>query len=310
MKKLFIKIKNIVSSKKRKIIFSLINKGFFSDKRAIKFLYKISYGKRINLLNPVLFSEKINWCKLYCRSPQITRIADKASFKDYVAETLNSNKYSFRTFGVWNKFDEIDFEALPNAFVIKATHDSGSIMVVKDKKCFNKEFAKKWFDEKMARNHYNQFREWSYKNIHPRLIIEEYVEALSSPDSIEYKFFMSYGETKFLTIQSGPIHTSQECCNIFDENFNEIDVSVTHERKSEKIFNKPDCFDEMKTIAKKLSYHFPIVRVDFYIIGKKIYLSEMTFYPHAGFIKFNPKEYDKIFGNKFPLKGVAPIQSK
>ena len=242
-------IKNIIKvtlskieHKRKKRKYSLIKKGLFSDKKAIKILYKMCYQKKINLKNPMLFSEKINWYKLHFRNPILTYVSDKATFKNYVSEKLKDTDHTFKTLGVWNTFDNINFNALPNSFVLKATHDSGSIIVVKDKTQFDLNSAKKWFDEKLAQNHYSQFREWSYKNITPRIIAEEYIKELSLPNSVEYKFYAFFGETKFLTIQSGKIHTSEEKSNFFDEDFNEINVSVKHEKRNENAKQKKQFF--------------------------------------------------------------------
>ncbi len=283
-------------------IYNLITKGRFSDSFAVRFLYKRKYGKKMNIKDPISFSEKINWLKIYNHNPLLTYVADKATFKKYVSKKLGDDNYTFKTFGIYKNVEEIDLSALPPSFVIKATHDSGSIMIVKDKKYFDKEYAVKWFNQKLSKNYYFRNREWSYKNVIPQLIVEEYISELSDINSVEYKFFTSFGDTKFLSVQSGKIHTDEEMSNFFDSEFNPIDVSVSHEKRNNRVFKQPTQFGEMKKIAKLVSSDFPFARVDFCIIGGGLYLTEITFYPHAGFINFVPDEYDTVFGKMIDIK--------
>lgn len=149
------------------------------DKMYLKICYKLATGKKLDLKNPQTFNEKLQWLKLYDRKPEYTRMVDKYEAKKYVAEKIGE-EYIIPTLGVWDHFDEIDFDSLPDQFVLKCTHDSGGLVIVRDKAKLDKVAAKQKIEKSLKRNYYYSGREWPYKDVKPRIIAEKYMEDISS----------------------------------------------------------------------------------------------------------------------------------
>lgn len=269
-------------------------KKIIPDKLYLKFIYKIKIGKSLNLKNPKTFNEKLQWLKLYDRNPLYTKLVDKYEVKDYVANIIGK-EHVIPTIGVYDSFDDINFEKLPKQFVIKCTHDSGGLVIVKDKNKLDIEKAKKKINKSLKKNYYYCGREWPYKNVKPRIIIEKYMEDNKTKELRDYKFFCFDGIPKFMFLATDR-QKNQTKFNFYDMNFNLLPFTQGHPNDLRKIL-KPEKFDEMVALSKKLSVNIPHVRVDFYEINGKVYFGEMTFYHYSGFTKFNPEEWDEKFGN-------------
>lgn len=269
-------------------------KKIIPDKLYLKFIYKIKIGKSLNLKNPKTFNEKLQWLKLYDRNPLYTKLVDKYEVKDYVANIIGK-EHVIPTIGVYDSFDDINFEKLPKQFVIKCTHDSGGLVIVKDKNKLDIEKAKKKINKSLKKNYYYCGREWPYKNVKPRIIIEKYMEDNKTKELRDYKFFCFNGIPKFMFLATDR-QKNQTKFNFYDMNFNLLPFTQGHPNDLRKI-SKPEKFDEMVALSKKLSVNIPHVRVDFYEINGKVYFGEMTFYHYSGFTKFDPEEWDEKFGN-------------
>lgn len=269
-------------------------KKIIPDKLYLKFIYKIKIGKSLNLKNPKTFNEKLQWLKLYDRNPLYTKLVDKYEVKDYVANIIGK-EHVIPTIGVYDGFDDINFEKLPKQFVIKCTHDSGGLVIVKDKNKLDIEKAKKKINKSLKKNYYYCGREWPYKNVNPRIIIEKYMEDNKTKELRDYKFFCFDGIPKFMFLATDR-QKNQTKFNFYDMNFNLLPFTQGHPNDLRKI-SKPEKFDEMVALSKKLSVNIPHVRVDFYEINGKVYFGEMTFYHYSGFTKFDPEEWDEKFGN-------------
>ena len=268
----------------------------FPDKMALKIRYKAVFGKKLNLKNPQTFNEKLQWLKLYNRKPEYTIMVDKYAVKKYVSDILGE-EYIIPTLGVWEKFDDIDFDALPDRFVLKTTHGSGDIVICKDKANFDKIKAKEKLTKALKTNYYKIAREWPYKNVPRRIIAESYMEDVSGTLK-DYKFFCFDGEAKFMFVATD---RSIDCrFDFFDMGFNHLDVINLHPL-AEKSIEKPDHFEEMKHIAEVLSKGLAHVRIDLYEINGKIYFGEYTFFHASGFSVFKPKEFDYLFGGYLNL---------
>jgi len=270
------------------------------DEKYLKRLYKIRMGKKLDLDNPKTYNEKLQWLKLYDRKPIYTKMVDKAEAKKIVAEKIGV-EYIIPTLGVYEKWDDIDFDALPDSFVIKCTHDSGGLVIVKDKNNFDKKAAKKIIKRHLKLNFYNSAREWAYKDVKPRIIIEKFIDAGDGKSPADYKFFCFDGKVKALFVATGrPYNTHFD---YFDENYNNLGFTRAAP-VSEVAPSKPENFEELKSVAEKLSAGFPHVRVDLYSVGGKIYFGEYTIYPGAGIGAFEPEEWDYKFGEwlKLPEK--------
>lgn len=271
----------------------------FGDEIYVRVEYFIVFGKRLRLKNPQTYSEKLQWLKLHEGDPIYTRMVDKAEAKKYVTEIIGE-EYIIPTYGVWNHFDEIDFDKLPDQFVLKTTHDSGGVIICKDKKTLDKNAAKVKLEKSLKNDYYYTSKEWPYKNVVPRIIAEKYMED-ESGELCDYKLFCFDGKMKALFIATDRFTSGEETkFDFFDENFNHLPFTNGHPNATRPI-KKPESFQQMKDLAEKLSQKIPHVRVDFYCTNGKIYFGELTFFHWGGFKRFEPEEWDFKFGEWFKL---------
>lgn len=269
------------------------------DKLFIQLKFFKNFHRFPNLKNPQTFSEKIQWLKLYDRNPQYTNLVDKYEVKKIVAELIGE-QYIIPTLGVWNNADEIDFDTLPNQFVLKATHDSGRIIICKDKSKLDKEWARKEMAKSLERDFYALTREWPYKDVPRRIIAEEYMEDFETKELRDYKFFCMDGDTKLLFIATGRQTKSEPDFDFFDLNFNHLPFKHGHPN-APILPNKPKNFELMKNLSNELSKGLPQVRVDLYEINGKVYFGELTFFHHSGMVPFDPEEWDYKLGKMVRL---------
>jgi len=269
------------------------------DKLYLQLKYWQRMHKWLNLKNPQTFSEKLQWLKLYDRNPLYTTMVDKYAVKKWAAEKIG-DRYIIPTLGVWDKFEDIDFDKLPNQFVLKTTHDSGGVVICRDKKKFDKQAACVKLTKSLEYNYYYHGREWPYKNVKPRIIAEKYMESNDMQELVDYKFFCFDGVAKFMYISNdlGQMpHT-----DFFDMNKRFLNFHLK-DPNSVNIPVIPDQFDEMKRLAECLSNKIPHLRVDFYLVNEHVYFGECTFYHNSGFTKFTPDMWDKIIGDWLILPG-------
>ena len=266
----------------------------------LKRKFKIIMKKELDLDNPQTFNEKLQWLKLYNRKPIYTQMVDKLGAKDYVAERIGSD-YIIPTLGVWDSFDDIDFDSLPDRFVLKCTHDSGGLVICRDKAAFNKKAAKKKINKSLKKNYYYSGREWPYKDVKPRIIAEAYMEDEKTAELRDYKFFCFNGKPKALFIATDRQTAGTEVkFDFFDMDFNHLDFRQGHPN-AETYPEKPINFDEMKRLAQVLSEGLPHLRVDFYEVNGRIYFGELTFSHFSGMVPFHPEEWDYTFGSWIEL---------
>lgn len=280
------------------------------DKFVITNVFKFKMGKKPDLKNPKTFNEKLQWLKLYDRKPIYTTMVDKYDAKKYVADIIGE-EHIITTLGVWNSFDEINFDNLPNQFVIKCTHDSGGLVICRDKSKLDKEKVRKKIEKCFKRNYYWSSREWPYKDVKPRIIAEEFMvdekgEASGIKGLVDYKFFCFGGEPKFLYVSKGLEDHSTAKISFFDlegklmpfyrKDFSPFDTELV----------LPDNYDEMKAYAEKIAKEInnPFVRVDLYSLNNNIYFSEITFFPCSGMVPFEPEEWDGKLGEYIDLSIV------
>lgn len=288
------KLKNYVFCGLRR--FGVFNKK--SDEEFINMLYKMRMKQELNLENPMLFSEKLQWLKLYNRRSEYTTMVDKNEVKDYIASVLGS-KYIIPTLGVWDNFDDIDFDKLPNQFVLKCTHDSGGLVICQDKSKLNKEKARKKIEKSLKRNYYFNSREWPYKNVSPKIIAEEYLE--NSENGLnDYKIWCFNGEPIYIQFISGRMgNNTYE--GFYDINW-QLQTFSYYNPKMDKMVTKPKCLDEMLDMSKIIAKDQPFVRCDFYVLEDgSIRFGEITFYPMSGMQQWTPVEMDRILGEKVDL---------
>ena len=270
---------------------------FLSDEQWVRFMYKIKFGKKLNLENPQTFNEKLSWIKVKYYNPLYTKLADKYEARRYIADKIGE-EYLIPLLGVYDSFDEIDFDKLPDQFVIKCNHDSGGIVICKDKSKLDIKQARKKIERCLKRNYYKRSREWVYRDIKPRILIEKYMENKNKSGLIDFKFFCFDGTPKFLYVSEGLENHSTAKISFLSMDFR---LESFH-RKDFKPFNdisevfKPVNYDKMVELARELSVNFPFIRIDFYEIKGNIYFSEFTFFPCSGMLPFEPEEWDKIIG--------------
>ncbi len=281
---------------------------FIPDRRYLEIIYRGYMGHRLDLENPRYFNEKIQWMKLYDRDPKYARLIDKYEVKKYVADTVGE-EYVIPTLGVYDRFEDIDFEALPNSFVIKCTHDSGSTVVVKDKALMDTEAVRKKIKKCLRRNIYYIYREFYYKSIKPRIIIEEYKENVSSDTAnenlggqlLDYKIFTFDGEPAFVEFDFNRFVSHKR--NLYDLDWNLMDKAIGFPTDHSVKVQKPEKLDEMLEISRKLSKGLYFVRVDLYCISGQIYFGELTFLPDAGLPDFRPDSFGLEVGSMMHLPG-------
>lgn len=296
-----LKIRKLVSRESLNSMMKLF--AFIPDKIFLKIMYRIRMGKPLNLEDPKTFSEKLQWLKLYDRKPEYTMMVDKYEVKQYVAEKIGE-EYIIPTLGVWNNFDDIDFNKLPNQFVLKCTHDSGGLVICKDKNVLNIDEARKKIERSLKSNFFWVGREWPYKNVKPRIIAEEYMEDESDHELRDYKFFAFDGIAKALFIATDRGDNEKDTkFDFFDMDFRHLNFTNGHPN-AEILPHKPETFDEMKKIAEKLSAGIPQIRVDFYEVNGKAYFGELTFSHWSGMKPFDPEEWDRKFGDLIKLPFV------
>ena len=285
----------------------LNSRGLFNwmpDEMYLKFMFRVKMHKSLNLDNPETFSEKLQWLKLHDRRPEYTTMVDKYEVKEYVAKQIGE-EYVIPTLGVWDTFDEIDFNSLPDQFVLKCTHDSGGLVICKDKSNLNIPKAKMKIEKCLKRNYYWMGREWPYKNVKPRIIAEAYMEDNETHDLRDYKFFSFDGIAKALFIATERQNSGEDTkFDFFDMSFRHLDLKNGHPN-AECLPKKPKTFEEMKKLAEQLSKGIPQVRVDFYEVNGKAYFGEITFAHWSGLTPFEPEKWDKTFGDWITLPEEA-----
>lgn len=272
---------------------------WYSDKFYLKILFRLEMGYSLNLNNPQTFNEKLNWMKIYYRNPLFPILADKYLAKAYVAEKIGE-QYLVPNYGVWDSAEDINFEELPNQFVLKATGDSSGIVICKDKTKLNISEAKSKLSRCQNSNYYYFLREWVYKDIKAKIIADKYLDDKSGCELRDYKFWCFNGEPKvmYCTNKGSDIFE-----NFYDMDYNTLDINHGFERKIPE-FEKPDAFDEMKKLATKLSEGIPFVRIDFFYVNSHVYFGEFTFYDWGGMRPFVNKKWDDMLGSwiKLPNK--------
>ncbi len=285
-------------------ILYLMNNGhlkFLSDKIYLKIKYRIIMKKKLNLKNPQTFNEKLQWLKLNDRNPEYTKMVDKYEAKKYVSNIIGE-EYIIPTLGAWEKFEDIDFEKLPNQFVIKPTHTSGNVFICKDKSKIDYKKLKKEVNKWLKRRYYYLHREWPYKNAKPRIIAEKCMTSEKQEELIDYKLFCFNGEPKYLCVSEGMSNHEMATMSFADMKYNKTKFYRRDYHPFSVLPPKPANLEKMKELARKLSKNMSFIRVDLYEINGRIYFGELTLYPCSGYIPFEPEKYDKVLGDMIILE--------
>ncbi|MBO5827523.1 MAG: hypothetical protein J6R59_03535 [Paludibacteraceae bacterium] len=277
----------------------------FPDKLYLSLLFRLKMGYWMDWNNPKTFSEKLQWLKFYDRKPEYTTMVDKYAVKEYVAKIIGE-EYIIPTLGVWDRPEYIDWDKLPQKFVLKTTHGGGGsgVVICKDKTTFDKNDAIKKLKKSLNECIYKSLREWPYKDVDRKIIAETFLEDTfshtSDYDLKDYKFFCFNGQPEFCQVISG--RSNEMCVDFYNMEWSH---QPFHEPKDYPFsvieHDKPFCINEMSRMASILSKGFSFLRVDFYEIENKVYFGELTFFPTSGYGGFNPNEWDYKFGEMIKL---------
>lgn len=275
-----------------------------SDATALRIMFRLRVGRSLDLERPSTFNAKLQWLKLHDRNPVYSVLVDKVAVKEWVAERIG-RQHLVPTLACWENVDDISLVGLPERFVLKANHDSGSVEICRDKELFDLSSAKRRLSRSLRRNFFYVGREWPYKNVKPRVFAESYVEALggegSTAGQIDYKFYCFSGRPRFLYVSRGleNHHTAQ--ISFLDMDWTFAPFSRRDYASFDELPPKPRSFEAMADCARTLSEGFPFVRVDFFEGDGEYFFSEMTFHPCSGFMQFNPEYWDRRIGDMLVL---------
>lgn len=288
----------------RRVIRSLNNRGMLNwlpDKMSISLLFWAQLGYRLDWNNLRTFNEKIQWLKLYDRNPQYSMLVDKYAVREYVSAKIGQ-EYLIPCFGVWESAKQIDFSKLPDQFVLKCTHDQGSVRICKNTQSFDYKEAKNYLDNRCKRNAFFYGREWPYKNVTPRVMAEKYLIDENSSDLYDYKIHCFSGVPKIILVCSERGKGLKE--DWFDAEWKHLPIRRPTHENSGKMIEPPAKLNEMLWCAEKLSEGKAFSRIDFYFVNGNIYFGEITFYPTSGYTAFVPEEYDRILGDYIQLQDI------
>ena len=279
----------------------LSGKGLYNDMPDEKYLerfYRAHTGKTLDWSNLRTFNEKLQWLKIHDRKPEYTQMVDKAGAKEYVAEKLGT-EYIIPTYGVWERFEDIDFDALPNQFVLKCTHGSGDLIICRDKSAFDIEKARSIMTKFLKREFYYYGREWPYKNVPPRILAEKYMcDNENDKDNLtDYKIFCFDGKPRYImTVRDRSKGKGKSLHRWYDLNWQLQDLDLDYRDEIKTPEPRPTQLDKMLEIAETLSAGMRHLRVDLYLINGDIYFGEMTFYHMSGCEHFEPATWDLKLG--------------
>ena len=282
----------------REVRLKIINKlAFIPTKPFLKMVYYIKTGKKLNLDNPVTFCDKLNWLKINDIHPEYTDLVDKIKVREHVNNIMGRDMF-FPLYGAWEHYSDIEFDSLPDGFVLKCNHDSASVTIVKDKSKINHKELEKFYEGRLIINPYNMGREYPYKNVRPKIIAEKLMIPEGESDINDYKFFCFDGKPELMFIATD---RSDDCrFDFYDMDFNHLDIENIHPNSDNPI-PKPKKFEEMKEIASKLTQNMKFCRLDLYEINGEIYFGEYTFFHAGGFWPMHPDEWELKLGDLLDL---------
>lgn len=279
-------------------------KGKFNtmpDREYLEKTFETVMGYPLNLDNPQTFNEKIQWLKLYDRKPEYTMMVDKYKVRDYIAEQLGE-EYLIPLLGVWDDPDEIDFETLPNQFVLKCNHNSGlGMCICKDKSKIDVKKVKRELRKGLEQDYYLTGREWPYKDVPRKIICEKYMADHSQEELKDYKVHNFNGVPKAILVCSERFSDIGLHEDFYDVDWKKLDLKRPEYPTSEKTGKSPKELEKMLSFSEKLSKDYPFMRTDFYIVNGKLYFGEITLYPASGLSQFEPEKWDDTFGSWIKL---------
>lgn len=266
-----------------------------TDEDFLKMKFKVIMGRKLDLENPKTFNEKLQWLKINNRKPEYSIMVDKYLVRQYIADTIGG-EYLIPLLGVWNDPDEINFEELPDQFVLKCNHNSGTGMCIcKDKNKLNIQKVRNELRRGLKEDYYLKSREWPYKNVSRKIIAEAYMSDGINEGLNDYKLMCFNGQVKATFVCNNRFSEKGLNVTFYDTDWKRMPFE-RHYPASVTEISKPVTYEKMVKLAEKLAQNIPFVRVDFYEINGKIYFGELTFFPGSGFEEFTPEIWDEILG--------------
>jgi hypothetical protein len=303
------KLDNILVNNKnpRKIIKALGRKQYLNwlpDKEYLKLVFWASTGKKLNLEDPLTFNEKLQWIKLYDRKTEYIQYADKYAVQSYIKETIGE-EYLIPLIAVYDHVEDIDWESLPERFVIKCTHASGANIICTDKKSLDIQDAKNKLKKWLKRSWFWFGREWPYKSIKPRMICQPYLSDSNSVPN-DYKVMCFNGKAKMIQVHTGRYVDHK--VDFFDLQWNRVNISSRGSiTDSELVHIKPQKLEEMIRLSEIIAANTTHARIDWFVVAERLYFGEITLFETSGFLPFENEKDDILFGSwiKLPSKGTA-----
>lgn len=279
-------------------------KAYVPDKKYVMKEYEEQFGKPMDMKHPKTFNEKNNWRKIYDRKPIYTSMADKYLLKGIIAERVGS-QYAIPLLGAWDTPEEIDWNSLPDQFVLKCNHESGSVVVCRNLQDFDRQRAVAALNKKLKTNYYHKHREWPYKNVRRKILAEEFL----GDNLISYNNYCFNGKIQYTIVWKN--HSRRDgfkptifFCGAYDRQWKRSEIELDYPSEGIEV-EKPIYYEEMIHVAEKMSAkEIPFVRVDCYIIKNRVYIGEVTFFPWGGFQKFKDEKWDRMLGDMEKLPGI------
>lgn len=281
------------------IIYKVLS--ILDDKTFLKIKFYFKMKRKLVLDNPITYNDKLQWLKLHDRNPRYSIMVDKYLVKEYVASIIGK-EHIIPTYGVWKNFDDINFDELPDKFVLKTNHDSGSVVICKNKSTFDYSQAKSIINRSLKRNFYLEGREYPYKDVKPLVLAEMFMEDKKGKALLDYKIMCFNGEPKLIELHNGRF-TNHHTHDYYDVNWKKTTISQLDEF-SDKVLPKPKQLDDLLDFSRKLAKNIPHCRVDWYIVKGVIYFGEITFFDASGFKPFNKYDDDLLLGSWINLNAI------
>ena len=297
------KIQTVLNNPKA-LFYGLGSRGYLRslpDKLYLKMMYYLKMGKKLDLKNPLTFNEKLQWLKLYDRKSEYTKLVDKYEVRKYISDNIGE-KYLIPMIAVYDSIDEIQWDKLPDQFVLKCTHGSHSNIICSDKDKLDIDVAKMKLNKWMKMNWFWLGREWPYKNVKPRIIAEQFMKDDKEPDLKDYKFMCFNGEVKCCFVCAERDEQAKAKIIVYDKNWELMEIG--RDQVYHTAVPKPHTYDKMLELATKLSKDIPFARIDFYEINGQLYFGEITFFPAMGMTRFTPESADELLGSWIDLSKI------
>jgi hypothetical protein len=277
--------------------------AFVPDETFTRLQFRYRLGLRLDLDHPRSFNEKLQWLKLRYRDPLMRQCADKLAVRDYVAEAGGADLL-IPLIGAYRRAQEIDFDKLPNRFVLKANHGSGWNVICRDRSSLDLTKVRARLNRWLQTDFSRIAREWVYEGIEPRIICEEYLAAANGEPPSDYKFFCFHGQPRFVQVDYDRFIGHERA--LYTPTWEKLPCALEYTLKDEPT-PPPQTLTRMLEVAAQLSKPFPFVRVDLYDLGDRVYFGELTFFPGKGVERFRPREFDAIFGEQLDLSRVSGV---